>query len=94
MNRSSRALQKYGTDENHCDHQIRLVPTYFPLHRQDANIHARYIHGACCSGDWIPAEERCSSDAVALRFGKVVKSLVKEDGNQHNIQNLEVGDDG
>ena len=25
MNRSSRALQKYGTDENRCEHQIRLV---------------------------------------------------------------------
>ena len=46
--------------ENDCEHQIRLVPTYFPLHRQDANIQARYIHRASCSGDWIPAEERCS----------------------------------
>ena len=34
------------------------------------------------------------SDAVALRFGRVIKSLVKEDGNQHNIQNPEVEDDG
>lgn len=34
------------------------------------------------------------SDAVALTFGRVIKSLVKEEGNQHNIQNLEVEDDG
>ena len=46
VNKSSLALQKYGTDENRCEHQIRLVSTYFPVHRQDANIHARYIHGA------------------------------------------------
>ena len=60
VNKSSLALQKYGTDENRCEHQIRLVSIYFPVHHQDANIHARYIHGACCSGDWIAAENRCS----------------------------------
>ena len=60
VNKSSLALQKYGTDENHCEHQIRLVSTYFSVHRQDANIHARYIHRACCSGDWISAENHCS----------------------------------
>ncbi len=33
------------------------------------------------------------SDAVALRFRRLIKFLVKEDGNQHDVQNLEVEDD-
>ena len=53
-------MQKYRTNANHYEHQIRLVSTYFPVHRQVANLHARYIHRASCSGDWILAENRCS----------------------------------
>ena len=74
MNRSSRALQNYSTDKNHCEHQIRLVSTYFPLHRQDVNIHARCIHRACCSGDCIPAEERCSWDTDIVAVLDLVRS--------------------